>query len=99
MTASVRPQGETTTDVVRHMRALRGARGWTAQELADQTGIPRNVITNLETGRRETLSVDELVLLAQAFNVPPMRLIDGTYCRRCFGAPPDGFICGDCGTQ
>lgn len=62
------------------MRSLRGARGWTAQRLADEmttAGIDwnRGVVTKLETGRRENITVDELVALAALFGVSPMELI------------------------
>lgn len=50
------------------------------QQLADATAalghsVPRSVIANLESGRRETLSVPELLVLAEALNVPPLLLV------------------------
>lgn len=66
--------------VADRMRSLRGARGWTAQHLADAmtaagVGWNRGVVTKLETGRRENITVDELVALAALFGVSPMELI------------------------
>lgn len=51
-----------------------------AQQLADACAelghpIPRSVLANLESGRRETISVPELLVLAQALRVAPMRLL------------------------
>lgn len=51
-----------------------------AQQLADTCAelghpIPRSVLANLESGRRETISVPELLVLAQALRVPPVRLL------------------------
>lgn len=51
-----------------------------AQQLADRTdelGMPiaRSVLANLESGRRETVSVAEVLVLAAALNVAPIDLI------------------------
>lgn len=51
-----------------------------AQQLADRTAelgmpIPRSVLANLESGRRETVSVAEVLVLAAALNVAPLDLI------------------------
>lgn len=50
------------------------------QQLADATAalghsVPRSVIANLESGRRETLSVPELLVLARALEVPATQLV------------------------
>jgi transcriptional regulator with XRE-family HTH domain len=50
------------------------------QRLADRTAelgmpIPRSVLANLESGRRETVSVAEVIVLAAALNVSPIELI------------------------
>lgn len=37
--------------------------------------IPRNVLANLESGRRDTITVAEVLVLAAALNVAPMELI------------------------
>jgi hypothetical protein len=39
------------------------------------TPIARSVLANLESGRREQVSVAELLVLARALNVPPIQLI------------------------
>ncbi len=51
-----------------------------AQQLSDRTGelgmlIPRSVLANLESGRRETVSVAEIMVLAAALNVSPIELM------------------------
>ena len=51
-----------------------------AQQLADEVGrlglpIDRPVLSNLETGRRRTISVAEWLVLAAALRVPPILLI------------------------
>lgn len=51
-----------------------------AQQLADATArlghpIPRSVLANLENGRRDSIGVDEVLVLAQALDVPPLLLI------------------------
>jgi transcriptional regulator with XRE-family HTH domain len=50
------------------------------QQLADRTDelgmpIPQSVLANLESGRRETVSVAEVLILAAALNVAPVDLI------------------------
>lgn len=70
------------------MRLLRQRNGWTARDLAArcaQIGAPQithTVVTNLETGRagsdgrrRREVSVDEMLILACALNVPPAYLL------------------------
>ncbi|ORL86104.1 hypothetical protein A5N78_20580 [Prescottella equi] len=37
--------------------------------------IPRSTLTNLEVGRKESLVVQELVVIATALNVPPVQLL------------------------
>jgi transcriptional regulator with XRE-family HTH domain len=51
-----------------------------AQQLAERTEelgmpIPRSVLANLESGRRETVSVAEVLVLAAALNVSPIELM------------------------
>jgi transcriptional regulator with XRE-family HTH domain len=71
----------TATQVVAaRVRKLRTKRGWSAEELAKQmkaAGIPweRIVVTKLETGRRASVSVDELLALAAVLNCPPVMLL------------------------
>ncbi|UCZ89865.1 helix-turn-helix domain-containing protein [Gordonia sp. WA4-43] len=52
----------------------------TATQLAERTaalGLPisRSVISDLETGRKRSLDVGELIVLAAALRVPPMQLL------------------------
>ncbi|WP_219413925.1 hypothetical protein [Pseudonocardia nigra] len=51
-----------------------------AQRLADRCeelgyAIPRSVLANLESGRRETISVPEWLVLSAALRVPPLLLL------------------------
>jgi transcriptional regulator with XRE-family HTH domain len=63
-------------EILRH----RKARQWSAQRLADECtrlGLetPRDVITDLEIGRRANISVAELLVIAAALGVPPALLV------------------------
>lgn len=96
--------GKTGIAVVRNIRALRVARGWSAVELESRcaaTGIatvPRSVIANLENGRRSMVTVDELAALADVFGVEPWSLTtDEPVCLRCRNNAPAGFACLTCG--
>ncbi|MGC9473272.1 helix-turn-helix domain-containing protein [Streptomyces sp. WG4] len=62
------------------MRRYRDLRGMSAQQLSDRCGelglpIARSVLANFESGRRPTLSVAELLVLAEALGVPPTSLV------------------------
>src|SRR2546421_13039945 len=69
-----------TTAVVAEVRRRREELGMSAQDLADACDdldhpIPRNVIANLESGRRSGLTVADLLVLAEALEVPPLWLL------------------------
>jgi transcriptional regulator with XRE-family HTH domain len=62
--------------VAREVRRHRQAQGLSAQQLAErcaQIGMPiqRSVLANLESGRRTTVTIAEVLVLAHALNVPP----------------------------
>lgn len=54
---------------------FRKERGQSAAELAQRTGISRDVIANLENGRKRDVTVSELFALAAGLEVPPLALI------------------------
>jgi len=69
---------DTTDRIATAVKALRGKRS--AQWLADRTAelghpISRTAISNLEVGRKRSVDVPELVVLARALGVPPLRLL------------------------
>ncbi|MFE9402203.1 helix-turn-helix domain-containing protein [Streptomyces sp. NPDC006530] len=66
--------------VAAEVRRRRKELGWSAQDLADKCEeighpIPRNVIANMESGRRSTLPLVDVMVLAEALNTPPICLI------------------------
>jgi transcriptional regulator with XRE-family HTH domain len=77
-----KPAATSAAEVIaRRVRQLRTERGWSAQRLADRlaevdptTILGRDVIANLENGRRREVSIDELLLLAYALDEPPWSL-------------------------
>lgn len=69
-----------TKSVAAQVRRYRQQRGMTVQELSDRCAdlgvpIPRPVLSNLETGRRESVTLAELIVLALALGVPPLLLV------------------------
>jgi transcriptional regulator with XRE-family HTH domain len=64
-----------------NVRSIRKARKLSTQTLSEicteRVGyaVPRNAIVNLETGRKESLSVQELVAIALALDTPPVMLL------------------------
>ncbi|MBF8171130.1 helix-turn-helix transcriptional regulator [Streptomyces olivaceus] len=68
------------SNVAGEVRRRRKEMGWSAQELADrceQLGhpIPRNVIANMESGRRANLPLVDVMVLAAALETYPVCLI------------------------
>ncbi|WP_416973577.1 helix-turn-helix domain-containing protein [Streptomyces sp. 4F14] len=67
-------------NVAAEVRRRRKEMGWSAQDLADrceQLGhpIPRNVIANMESGRRANLPLVDVMILAAALETYPVCLI------------------------
>lgn len=67
-------------NVAGEVRRRRKAKGWSAQRLADRCEelghpIPRNVIANLESGRRASLPLVDVMVLAAALHTSPICLI------------------------
>lgn len=74
MTQSDWPR-EWTRQIGRAVRDIRNGRGLSAVELSRRTAelgfqIPRNTIANLENGRKESIPIHEVQLLATALGVP-----------------------------
>jgi hypothetical protein len=66
---------------IRRQRSARTPK-WSAQRLAGECAalgadIPRDLITDLEIGRRSHISVAELLAIAAALSVPPLQLLFG----------------------
>lgn len=73
-------QARLTQVAAAEIRRYRTLRKMSARRLADRCEelgmtIPQAVLANLENGRRESISVAELVILAQALDVPPTLLV------------------------
>ncbi|MEW1612436.1 MULTISPECIES: helix-turn-helix transcriptional regulator [unclassified Streptomyces] len=66
--------------VAAEVRRRRKELGWSAQDLADRCAeighpIPRNVIANMESGRRSNLPLVDVMVLAEALRTPPICLL------------------------
>lgn len=71
--------GRLARGIAAQVRRNRDAQGLSAQRLADRCSglgldIGRSTIADLENGRRESVSVAELLVLAAALSVPPVEL-------------------------
>jgi 8-oxo-dGTP diphosphatase len=78
------PQPEWPARLVRviadEIRRVREARRMSAQQLSDVCGklgldISRSTLADLENGRRVTFTIAELLVVAAALDVPPLRLL------------------------
>ena len=72
--------GSVTTAVISQVRRIRRANKMSAEHLANRTAalgmhISRCTLANLESGRREMLTVPELLILAKALEVGPAHLL------------------------
>lgn len=83
-------------------KLLRKINRMSQQELTDAyraAGYPmtRSTLAGQESDRKATASVDQVVAAARVFNttVEALCAVDG--CPQCLGAPPEGFICAECG--
>lgn len=69
-----------TRGVAAQIQRIRTDRRMSAQQLADATAelghpVARSVIANLESGRRDTVTIAELLVFAKALRVPPLLLV------------------------
>lgn len=76
---SLWPEGWTHR-IGRNLAALRAKKGISGRELSEKCEalghpMPRNLIANLESGRKTTVPVHEIAVLARALDVPPIRLL------------------------
>ena len=66
----------------RAVREARVHRGWSQEQLADESGLHRTYIGGIERGERN-ISVDNICRIAAALEVPPSSLLpDYIYTRR-----------------
>lgn len=90
-----------TEHIAGRVRALRGAARLSGPALAvamNDRGIPwnRSTVAKLETGRRESVAVQELLALAAVFGIAPADLLPDRPCVGCGDSPPAGFTCNRC---
>jgi transcriptional regulator with XRE-family HTH domain len=57
-----------------HIRKLRKARGWRQIDLAEQTGMHENYVSDLELGRKE-ICLRTLQMVAGAFDMKAAELL------------------------
>jgi transcriptional regulator with XRE-family HTH domain len=75
-----RPAARPVETVARRMKEVRRRRGYSAAQLAERmraAGVEwdRNIVANLETGRRASVDVAELLALAYVLAVAPVHLL------------------------
>lgn len=60
--------------LARNMRALRARRGWSQEQLAEESGLHRTYIGSIEREERN-VSIDNLDRIARAFRISTAALI------------------------
>src|SRR3954452_11431092 len=68
---------EVSRSLGRRIGTLRGALGWTQQELADRLGVSRVAVSHIEAGLRDP-GERTVTLLAGLFKLEPGELVAGT---------------------
>lgn len=103
--AKVRLSVDQSVIVGGNIRALRLARGWTQQHVADLMEWGSASVTCHAEGRdrgrdrpHRIFTVREVKSLAEIFDVTPEWLMTTT-CPHCHGLPPAGFACLSCGAK
>ena len=86
-----------TAFVAGRVRELRASAGLTGEQVAGAVGWHRSTLVKLETGKRETITVQELLGLAGVLRVPVTALLPDQGCSTCYENPPPGFTCNACG--
>lgn len=84
------------------MRALRTRAGFTQSQMAEQLlafgiKVDTSAVTRMEKGTRG-VRLNEAVAVARILCVSLPDILDGT-CLTCFGSPPHGFTCQECGSS
>jgi transcriptional regulator with XRE-family HTH domain len=94
--------------VAHNITGLRRSRGWSLRKLSDRCAdagkrIAIGRLSRIETSRDGSrtlkVSVDDLVVLAAAFEVSTDHLLApwDPQCTACLGSPPPGYPCPTCG--
>ena len=65
----------------RHLRQLRGRRGWSQEFLAAKAGLSGKFLGEVERGEK-SISLDNLAHLARALRVPLMAMLKGSQARK-----------------
>lgn len=74
------PSQTPTATVAARIRELRERRGLSARQLAERCAeagadwLDRSIIANIESGRRRTITIDEVLVFAHALDVAPIHL-------------------------
>jgi transcriptional regulator with XRE-family HTH domain len=98
--------GGTNNDATRAFRTafrcMRKARGLSVQTISDRLAqhghiASRSALSNLESGRMQSVTLDVSVGIADILGVPLVEML-AAVCEQCVGMPPPGFTCNACGT-
>jgi transcriptional regulator with XRE-family HTH domain len=57
-------------DLGKKIKKLRSEKKYSAKELSERSGVARSLISQLETGKRQSTSMDTVHRLAQALDAP-----------------------------
>ncbi|GAA1455429.1 helix-turn-helix transcriptional regulator [Nocardiopsis tropica] len=80
------------------IRALRERNGLTREQLAAKLNGALSVeAIRARELRHTSITVDDLVVIAEALGAPVAELLNPESCTTCSGAPPPGFTCQTCG--
>lgn len=67
---------ESSMSIHLRIEEFRTRKGWSQAKLARKSGVNQSIISRLESGEQESVSLPNLAKLAQALEVPAAALID-----------------------
>src|SRR4051812_40534158 len=90
---------ELNSGIARHLRALRGARGWSLATLAARAGLSKTIVAKIESGDGNP-SLETLLRLAGALDITIGSLLRAERPPRTSVTPrSDGFVRSESGLQ
>lgn len=63
-------RGISVFELGKKIKELRKSKNYSARELSERSGVARSLISQLETGKRQSTSMDTVFRLAKALDVP-----------------------------
>ena len=91
----MRQPREADAEFCASVKRLREAQNLALRDVAERAGLGHTIVHRIENGQPPLLG--HAVAVAAALGVTLADMLGGDLCGTCFGRPPAGFICSECG--